>query len=111
MRLPTRAARGAIRVRGLGFRLSPTRLLGRMLASAGAMAIMGTIGACAPAEAPKPAPSAPPAQLAPLALEDAGALFLPDLMDLLVDPAAGVAKTVAMSAFTVAWNGRDPPMK
>ena len=93
MRLPSRAARGAIRVRGLGLRPSRTRVLGRVLASVCALALLGTLGAmsaCTPAEAPKPAPSARPAQLAPLALEDTGALFLPDLMDLLVDPAAGV---------------------
>jgi hypothetical protein len=59
------------------------------------IALTGAMAACTPAEAPKPAPSARPAELAPLVLDDAGALVLPDMMDLLVDPAAGVLLAAA----------------
>lgn len=107
MQLPSGAARGAMRVPGLGLRLRlrlrlllglrrmPVRVPGRMFRPVLMLVLACTIGACTPAEAPRSAPPARPSQLAAPAPEDAGALMLPDLMELLVDPAAGVLLAAA----------------
>lgn len=56
--------------------------------------IVSALAGCLRTEAPPPV-AAPPAPPARAASDDAGALFLPDLMAFLVDPAAGVLLAAA----------------
>ena len=81
MQLPPRRARGALH--------APRSAPVLALLAALVIAFMSTLAGCGPSEPPRPA------QRKPLVQDGAGAAMLPDLMDLLVDPAAGVLLAAA----------------